>query len=73
VFECGALLEEILGQGIAIIISIGHLYSSWKVNRLFYYIFFCINCLKQSEAKGWVPIVVKLPHEEEQAADDKKR
>ncbi|PWZ38076.1 hypothetical protein Zm00014a_020405 [Zea mays] len=24
----------------------------------------------QSEAKGWVPIVVKLPHEEEQAADD---
>ncbi|CAN6199615.1 unnamed protein product [Urochloa humidicola] len=28
----------------------------------------------QSEAKGWVPIVVKLPHEaEEQAADAKKR
>jgi hypothetical protein len=24
----------------------------------------------QSEAKGWVPIVVKLPHEEDQAADD---
>jgi len=27
----------------------------------------------QSDAKGWVPIVVKLPHEEEQAADAKKR
>ncbi|CAL5083768.1 unnamed protein product [Urochloa decumbens] len=27
----------------------------------------------QSETKGWVPIVVKLPHEEEQAADAKKR
>ncbi|GJN11190.1 hypothetical protein PR202_ga29363 [Eleusine coracana subsp. coracana] len=27
----------------------------------------------QSEAKGWVPIVVKLPSEEEQAADTKKR
>ncbi|KAK3125538.1 hypothetical protein QOZ80_7BG0606250 [Eleusine coracana subsp. coracana] len=27
----------------------------------------------QSEAKGWVPIVIKLPSEEEQAADTKKR
>jgi hypothetical protein len=27
----------------------------------------------QSEAKGWVPIVVKLPAEEEQTADNKKK